>query len=161
MSRFLMIVTLVGLTVVSSLALPIPDFKSLSSPVMVNLEAAIKDSVDNTEPLAIKFERKIYKPLENAENLLAKLNVLEGRHSGPLRETVIDEVLTKMKNKLNAASNREARKALLEACDALVAETGETFAQYKDKEPRVFRKIVESEGALLRAYSLVNFCKFL
>lgn len=156
----MIIASMVGLAAVC-FAGSVTEYSSLSSPVVVALETAVKDSVDNTEPLAIKFERKIYEPLENAENLLAKLKVLEGRHSGPLRETVIDEVLTKMKNKLNAGSNREARKAILEACDALIAETGETFAQYKDKEPRVFRKIVESEGALLRAYSMVNFCKFL
>lgn len=157
------------------LASSYPKYESLSSSVMVALEETIKDSLATVVPppyksedgnvFSTKFELITYKPqletYQQTKDIYTKLAILGNRQFVQFKAAVIEDVLSKMKDKLNASTVEEAKQNIHEACDALNTEAKTALDEVKAKQFWEHEKFVNSDENLKKAASLAHFCYFL
>lgn len=171
MSRFVIISTLVAF-VATCKAVPTPNYDALSNTVLVAFNEAINESIATTPVLPFKstninefsvaLERKdydyfVYK-YQKAKDLFEKLWELQ--HFGEFKSLVVEDVLNKTREKLNASSNEEAKNIVLEACKSLKglvqSALQEEYANWTKR-----KEFMNGDENQLKAYNLNTFCKFL
>lgn len=153
------------------------SYQSLSNPVLVAFEEAIKSSVVSVQPPELRFEEatpeatkesrrtkyeahvRVYKSEDELYHKISRLSLFEMHQ---FREAVVEDVLRSIQYKIKATSEDEARDIVLKACEGLANEARSELAEARHlKGAWERREFVERDENLLRADNLINFCKFL